>query len=393
MENDLDAFALRFLYGIPIAGFILGAEIQLAYRNEKNGTTISEPDTFYSNLPIGGGGNFYNLFPFMRPYDSQYWEAVFKGSLERVIGPVKITFTLGGGAILDGSNSLIFRDINSPSKGGVNSDGNIKGYHIGGDLWVRCSLKKDVSLPFLIKIKYRTNTRDGEGLGVGSYAGYISHYSNRENDFQLEVGGGVERKLLKDIKFAGAIYYVFSKNRNNFVFGLLSAAGPELFDQSKYPDETEHEVIIRLAGEKELSPMMIIRSGLEFSYGRVTHDYSSPYGWPEAKSVEGPHWGIRVSLGGTIKFEKFSVEPFLGNGYQEWNLDGTGYISALNVLGNFTKMNEERKEWFVAQVSQSNSKLTLFPKSETIRFTRLQVLNKKILFTLKRCSSVLLYLS
>ena len=349
MESDLDSIALRLLYGIPVAGFDLGVEVQLGYCNEKKETKISDyqSGTYYLNLPIGGGGNFYNLFPFMRPYDSEYWEAVFKGSLERAFGPAKFTFTVGGGVILSGSNSLMFGDVNLPDIGGVSSDGNVKGWNIGGDLWVRYSLKEDVSLPFLLKIKYQAKTRDGDGLGVGLFAGEASHYANRENNFQLEAGGGLEGKLLKDIKFAGGIYYAFSKNRNNFLFRLFSASGLEIFDQAKYPDQVEHQVIIRLAGEKELSPMVTMRSGLEFFYGRVTKDYKSPFGWPEAESVDGPHWGMRVSLGGTVKFEKFSVEPFLGIGYQKWNLDGTGSISALSVLGNFTRMNEERKEWFI----------------------------------------------
>jgi len=348
MQNDLDSIALRLLYGIPMAGFDLGGEIQLAYYNGKRETKISDhvSGVYYLNLPIGGGGNFYNLFPFMRPYDSKYWEAVFKGSMEKGFVPVKFTFTLGGGVIFSGSNSLMFGDVNLPDIGGVNSDGNVKGWNIGGDLWVRYSLKEDVSLPFLLKIRYQTKTRNGEGLGVGSLAGEASHYANRENDFQLEVGGGIERKLLTDIKFAGGIYYAFSKNRNNFLFRLFSASGLEIFDQTKYPDQVEQQVIIRLAGEKELSPMVTIRSGFEFFYGKVTKDYESPSGWPETESVDGPHWGMKVSLGGTVRFEKFSVEPFLGIGYQKWNLDGTGSISALNVLGNFTRMNEERKEWF-----------------------------------------------
>jgi hypothetical protein len=348
MQSDLDSIALRLLYGIAMAGFDLGGEIQLAYRNEKNETKISDhmSGVFDLNLPIGGGGNFYNLFPFMRPYDSKYWETVFKGSLERAIGPARLTFTLGGGFIFSGSNGLMFGDVNLPDIGGINFDGNVKGWDIGGDLWMRYSLKKDVSLPFLLKIKYQTKTRDGEGLGVGSFAGRVSRYVDRENDFHLEVGGGLERKLFEDIKFAGGIYYAFSNNKNNFLFRLFSASELDIFDQTKYPGQVEHQVIVRLAGEKELCPMVTMRSGLEFFYGKVTKDYESPSGFPETESVDGPHWGIKVSLGGTVRFENFSVEPFLGVGYQKWNLDGTGSISALNVLGNFTRMKEERKEWF-----------------------------------------------
>ena len=37
-----------------------------------------------------------NLFQFMFPYDSKYWEFIFKGSLKGEIGPAKIAFTVRG---------------------------------------------------------------------------------------------------------------------------------------------------------------------------------------------------------------------------------------------------------------------------------------------------------
>lgn len=348
MGNDLDSIALRLLYGIPVAGFDLGGETQLAYYNEKKETKISDhvSGVYYLNLPVGGSGNNDNLFPFMRPYDSKYWQAIFKGSLEGGLGPAKFALTLGGGVILSGSNSLTFKVIDGPDRGRVNFDGDVRGWNIGGDFWVRYPLKEDISLPFLLKVRGQKKTRDGDALGAGLFAG-TAYYANRENNFQLEVGGGIDTKLFKDVKFAGGIYYGFLESRNNFPFGLFLTSGPEIYDDTKCPDQVEHQVILRLAGEKELSPMVTMRSGLHFFYGKVAKDYESPLGWPETESVGGPHWGISASLGGTLRFEKFSVEPFLGIGYQKWNLDGTGSISALNVLGNFTRMNEERKEWFI----------------------------------------------
>ena len=36
----------------------------------------------------------------------------------------------------------------------------------------------------------------------------------------------------------------------------------DIFDQTKYPDEIEHQVILRLTEEKDVSPMVTMRSGL-----------------------------------------------------------------------------------------------------------------------------------
>ena len=137
----------------------------------------------------------------MRPYDSNYWKTVFKGSLESAIGPATFAFTLNGGFIFSGRNRLIFKDA-IPDLGSLSLAGNIKGWEVGGDLWATYSLKEDISLPFLLKVEYQTKTRYGAGLGAGTFTGRISSYKNRENTYHLEVGGGVDRKLAREIKIA-----------------------------------------------------------------------------------------------------------------------------------------------------------------------------------------------
>ena len=321
----------------------------MSYYNEKKETQTLDHESaaYYINLPFGGGGNFYNLFPFMRPYDSRYWEAAFKGSLESGFGPAKFAVTLTGGFIFSGENNLTHLNMDGPEKRAAKFIGNVNGWNIGEELWVRYPLKEDVLLPFVLRMKYQTVTRDGNGLGVNSFPPFKAFvYENRESNYHAEVGGGVERKLLEEIKFGAGMYYVFLGNRNNFLSRVLTATGREMFDQRKYPNEIEHQVILRLAAEKDVSPMVAMRSGVEFFYGKVSKKYESPSQWPEYVSVDGPHWGMRVSLGGTVKFGKLNIEPFWGGGYQAWNLDGTGTISAGNVLGNFVRMAEVRREWF-----------------------------------------------
>ena len=56
----------------------------------------------------------------------------------------------------------------------VNMDGDVKGWNIGGDLWLRVPLAKDLSVPMLVKVDYQKKTRDGDGPGnaVLGFSGY-----------------------------------------------------------------------------------------------------------------------------------------------------------------------------------------------------------------------------
>jgi hypothetical protein len=69
--SDLDEFALRLLYGLPMGGFKLGGEIQLAYRSEENGIFFNGDQgggvrRFWWNNPFGEEDPQRNLFPFIK---------------------------------------------------------------------------------------------------------------------------------------------------------------------------------------------------------------------------------------------------------------------------------------------------------------------------------------
>jgi hypothetical protein len=98
LTSDLDDFALRLLYGIPVGGFNLGGEVQIAYRQGKNEGWIYDP-TIGAGLLNSHAVTWIpwaNLFPFVLPYDSTYWEILFKGSMEGNVGPLDIEFTPRG---------------------------------------------------------------------------------------------------------------------------------------------------------------------------------------------------------------------------------------------------------------------------------------------------------
>jgi hypothetical protein len=365
MSSDLDAFALRLLYGVPMGGFKLGGEIQLAYRHEKN-ETFYNFDNFYSpgtrwfitNSPFEAdtGSSSYNLSPFMFPYDSKYFEALLKGSLEGMIGPVKMALTARVGFIFSGDNKLDYSANKPPPFGLISMDSNLKGWNLGTDLWLRYPLSKDLSLPFLFKIDYQEKTRYGDGSGDVSLANLVYDYQNKERIFHLEVGGGADKELAKGARIAVGVYYGYLQNKislsiservaNSWVFWTV-------YDHSNYPDQREHQVILRMSGEKEINPMLTLRMGLNFFYGWVKQDLnfsrtsSSGSVIESNASVDGSHWGIGAFLGGTVKFERFSLEPFIGGGYQRLNLNGDGADTSTSSFYWPSKFDEAKKDWSI----------------------------------------------
>ena len=361
LDSDLDRFALRLLYGLPMGGFKLGGEIQLAYRNEKNETFLNGdwngtgPRAFYTNYPLGGESQYWNLFPFMFPYDSKYWEALLKGSIKGAIGPVKTGLTVRGGVIFGGDNKYDAKGNSPAGISAINMRGDVDGWRLGGDLWLRYPLKESLSLPFLFRVDYLKKTRDGDGSGFGPdlIVGIVD-YKNKETIFQMEVGGGVDKEFAKGTRVAAGIYYDYIQNKNKFSgSGLDPATGDFTFiNYSKYPDHTEHQIILRLAGEKEITPMFAMRMGLNLFYGWVKEDFgfryldSTPNDDTTKSSLDGSHWGIGAWLGGTVKFPRFSLEPFVGGGYQKLGLDGNGTNTEIFPIG-LTEWDKTRKEWFI----------------------------------------------
>jgi hypothetical protein len=366
LRSDLDSFILRLLYGLPMGAFKLGGEVQLAYRNEQNKMT----DEYLSGLPGFweiDKNNIYqsiypfydNLFLFMTPYDSQYWEALLKGSLEGMIGPVKMAFTMRGGFIFTGDNKLKFANYYPSSEQYGELDGNVKGWSTGGDLWLRYPLGEGLSLPFLLKVAYQRKARDGSGpyFNTGSLISN-NDYKNVEKSFNVDVGGGIDKEIIKGTRVAAGIYYNYLKNKNNISVNEYYTFGSSVFwDKSSFPDQTEHRITLRLLGERELSPMVALRMGLNFFYGWVKEDLRSGWIGPSAEvideiSSDGYRWGIGASLGGTVKFQQFSIEPFLGGGYQRLKLSGDG--SNFNPYDPWIfsptiqyDMKKTRSEWFI----------------------------------------------
>jgi len=360
LESDLDTFALRLLYGLPMGGFKIGGEIQLAYRQEENKTYFDKAPgggihDYWTNTILGSFLPYLNTFPFMFPYNSNYWESLLKGSLEGAIGPAKITFTGWGSIIFGGDNKLDFNCTRQASNSGsLNMNGDVKGMKTGGEFWLRYPLAQDLSLPVIIKAEYQETSRDGYGSSTGIFQQIgpaNSDYKNEEKIFHLETGAGLDKEFTKGTSIAVGFYYGYIKNENNFVLNGSNSIISQIWDSSNYPDTTEHRITLRIAGEKELTPMFSIKMGLNLFYGWVKEDFKFTYADTSGSSLsdkfslDGSHWGIGGSLGATVKFKRVSLEPFICGGYQKLDLGGDG-INTWHPASQYD-VEIKRGEWFI----------------------------------------------
>ena len=341
LTSDLDNVALRLLYGLPVGSFNLGGEVQFAYRQEENKTSWYTGDGVFSNY-FGFGNYLYrpSIMSFMVPYDSNYWETLFKGSLEGKVGSLDLELTLRGGFVFGGDNQF---DYALPIIEYAKLDGNVSGWRIGGDLWLRYPLNDSLTLPFLVRIDYQEKTRDGDGAGVGTLTGIDFYYEHKEKPFKIEVGGGIDKKLASRARIAAGLYYNYLQGADEIRLNRSDIGVPYNYDS---PASTEHRVVVRLAGEHEFSPMVALRMGVNFFYGWVQADYNyfiplPP--WNDRSALNGNRWGINASLGGTIKFKPVTLEPFIAGGYQSLKLSGNQIFNGALI----NKQDDTRNQWYI----------------------------------------------
>jgi hypothetical protein len=345
LKSNLNNFALRLLYGLPFGGFKLGGEFQLAYRKEENRNDMPN----FLNYILGTGNPARNLTPFQLPYDSsKYWETLLKGSLEGKVGPVDVEFTLRGGFIFSGNNSF---EITQGNIFIEDSSGNVGGWRIGGDVWARYPLGNGLSLPFLVRVDYQEKTRDGEGLRTDLPQFYYP-YDSKEQNLHLEAGGGVNKDFGKGTRIAAGIYYNYLHGKYDITLKeTTDGLNGQIWNHSEYPASTEHQFMLRLAGEYEISPTVTLRMGIVPFFGWVKENFKFIYGnisYTDDITLDGSHWGIVASLGGTMKFQRFILEPFINAGYQKLNLKGDGeHTLASFAITNLWEMDKLRKEWSI----------------------------------------------
>jgi hypothetical protein len=92
---------------------------------------------------LGPALPMFNLTPFQLPYDSKYWEALFKGSIDGKLGLLDIDCTVRGGFIFGGDDTF---KLTQNTIYVHDSSGDVTGWRIGGDMGGPLSLGRG-SLP------------------------------------------------------------------------------------------------------------------------------------------------------------------------------------------------------------------------------------------------------
>lgn len=340
LDNKLDNFALKVIYGLPVGGVKLGGELQIAYRNEEQKNLWMEGNVALMNYPWASEDSpEINLYPFMIPYKSKYWEAQGKASVAGMIGPAKYAFTLTGGLPFGSTNEYRFDDAPLTY---VNAEGKVKGFNVGGDFWLRVSLSDRLVLPFVVSAGYKDVKRDGSGISLWPS---IVTYDQETKDIFVKVGGGVDFTPAKGTKAAAGLYYDYLRT-NQSIYLRDDTLPPPVFFVDNYtdlPKSSEHRLTLKALVEKEVCTRTVLRGGVNAFYGRVKSDYAyaahnhiGPYA-PLNISADGWTAGVNAALGATIKLEPVSLEPFIHAGYSEYKTSGDGTLGASMATADFKK--------------------------------------------------------
>ncbi len=327
LDSDNDDFTLSLVFGFPIDAIDIGFEAGCAYHNGEDKTS-QEFLGLESTNPVFGIMLFplfawSNIYIYMIPYDSEYYETFLKLSIASKLGRnAEFGLTFRGGYILSDENELDSEDDVYGYK--TKMDGDVEGWSLGGDFWLRYKVDESFSLPFLVSAGIQKKVRDG--ADHSTFGGTSAHfyYESKEASWNVEAGGGIDIELDDTSNIASGIYYRHSENNNEFM-AAIDIPGVSLnFDMDDIPDYNEHRITLRLAYEKEISPTVDFRAGFDCFYGWAEWDYKniSFMPWKDGVSMDGGLWGIGLTLGSTIKIDRVTLEPFIGVAYQETDLDG-----------------------------------------------------------------------
>ncbi|MBW1847469.1 MAG: hypothetical protein JRJ27_10070 [Deltaproteobacteria bacterium] len=394
MENDVDTdmsdFALSFIYGVPLSKvFKLGTEVKIAYRDEETkwNSSLSNlsttpaipgfPDISLdsSNFPLTG------LSRILMPYDSDYWDLSFKLGLNWKVGEVECDFAPRGGFIFAGDN-----EWNSDLKGDIDigggniypsndfdMDGDVDGWNLGLDFWLRFPVTADTSMPLVFRIDYQKKERDGSGDGDirvstsppgGPYDGLVGpldwDYNSEETLLTITAGGGFDIGVSANTNIAVGLFYNYINSKTDLEMTISPGGGLDLLTETDgYPESSEHQIKLQFAGEHKLSSCLTMRGGLSTFYGWVSEEYDLDGGVDisglgsassllnNSISLDGNRWGIEASLGATWVCERITVEPFINGGYQRVSLDGNEDWSLIGIDALSFDVDKEIDKWFI----------------------------------------------
>jgi hypothetical protein len=365
LESDKNDFTLSLLYGFPIDCIDIGFEAGFAYHNEEN-KTIQE----FSGIETRNHVNFpfilpnpYNLwsniYTYMIPYDFEYYETFVKASIASEVGcNADFSLTINGGYIFSGYNELDSEGTTVDGYLDTEMDGDVDGWSLGGDFWLRYRVDDSLSLPFLVSASYQEKIKAGDDSTILGSIPVELDYEHKEVSWSVEAGGGVDIALDNTSKIASGIYYQYSENNNDFLLDEDTPTVSVNMDMNDIPDYDEHRIALKIAYEKNISPMAGFRAGFDCFYGWADWDYKNDFsastlgggGLRERVSMDGAIWGIGLTIGGTIKIDPVTLEPFIGFAYQQTDLDGDGTTRGYGFMAGIDANIEgesERDQWLM----------------------------------------------
>ncbi|MBW2334820.1 MAG: hypothetical protein JRF06_06945 [Deltaproteobacteria bacterium] len=377
LESDIHNFSLRLIYGLPIDVNCLnvGAEVKISYIDENQRNELEDnAGVSFLNLVTTTLRNHFeaNTLWFQVPYESDYWQADFKGSANGRIClddmmPIDVTLSFGGGFIFAGDNEYKYEaEYPAPVSASpdLDADGDIGGFTLGGDLWVRVPVSDTLALPFLVGVHYNEKNRDGKGVLNGVVLDSDFDYEHKEESFVVDAGGGIDIKLSDSSRGTAGLFYTYLDCSDDVLITYDSPAPPPppaIYEDS-VPDYTEHRVTLKLGWETDLSSTTTFRTGFTTFYGFIEKEYeyqisfppipSSLLGQRDEVSMDGQQWGIAASIGGSFKMASVTLEPYINAGYRDLDLDGnidvvTGSSGPLRGRTGYGDVEESREEWFV----------------------------------------------
>ena len=342
LDDQFNNLKLRVLYGIPAGAVNLGGELQIGYVNEEKETLLSEfGGDFWRNWPWAAeNAPALSLYPFIIPFDSKYWEARGKISAAGAAGPGSYAVTVNAGLPFASHNQYF---LAYDSGDAATMEGNVKGYSVGADAWFRLPLSAKMVLPLVVSIGYKKIERDGSGLSNYSSA---LNYEHTAKNLNAKLGGGVEMTPSEGTKIAAGLYYDYiSTKQDIYIEDIFNSITYYADTYGKMPDASEHRLTVKVAAEKDLTRMVVLRGGFSVYYGRAKNDYAysadssgSSYDALEV-SVDGSTMGVNASIGATVNLGQVGLEPFLSAGYAKYSADGDGFLGSLPVSVDMDKTN------------------------------------------------------
>ncbi|MBW2181957.1 MAG: autotransporter domain-containing protein, partial [Deltaproteobacteria bacterium] len=252
-------------------------------------------------------------------------------------------------------------------------DGDVDGWNLGLDFWLRFPVTADTSMPLVFRIDYQKKERDGSGDGDirvstsppgGPYDGLVGpldwDYNSEETLLTITAGGGFDIGVSANTNIAVGLFYNYINSKTDLEMTISPGGGLDLLTETDgYPESSEHQIKLQFAGEHKLSSCLTMRGGLSTFYGWVSEEYDLDGGVDisglgsassllnNSISLDGNRWGIEASLGATWVCERITVEPFINGGYQRVSLDGNEDWSLIGIDALSFDVDKEIDKWFI----------------------------------------------